>query len=89
MQEELKDKINRLIALYEGERDRARNLADELSQCKGELQDSKRQIEELKNKIEDRQLRSAFTAGGGPEAKESVTALIKELDKCISLLEAD
>ena len=44
---------------------------------------------ELKNKIENGQLQSAFTAGGTPEAKRSITALVGEIDKCIAMLKSE
>lgn len=89
MLEDLKDKITRLVALYEGEKQRASELEASLSECRGVVQDQQRQIAELKNKIENGQLLSAFTAGGTPEAKRTVTALIGEIDKCIALLKGD
>ena len=89
MLEDINDKITKLIALYEGERQRAESLAAELSESRKALQERQIQIAELKNKIENMQLQSAFTAGGTPEAKARITALIREIDKCIALLEED
>lgn len=89
MLEDLQKKITRLIALYEGEKGRANALAKELSECRQALQERQRQIAELKDKIEYVQLKSAFTAGGVPEAKSRIAALVKEIDKCIALLEED
>lgn len=87
MLEEVQDKITRLIALYEGEKKRAESLSEELSDCRQALQDRQRQIAELKTKIEQVHLQSAFTAGGTPEAKSRIAALVREIDKCIALLE--
>ncbi len=89
MLEDIQDKINKLIELYEGERQRAASLSNELSESRQVVQDQQRQIAELKNKIESVQLQSAFTAGGTPEAKARLSALIREIDKCITLLEED
>ena len=89
MLEDIQDKISRLIALYEGERQRAESLSLELSKSRETVQDQQRQIAELKNKIDSVQLQSAFTAGGTPEAKARITALVREIDKCITLLEED
>ncbi len=89
MLEDVQNKITRLIALYEGEKQRADSLSESLSQCREVMQDQQRQIAELKNKIENGQLQSAFTAGGTPEAKRAIAALVGEIDKCISLLKAD
>jgi len=89
MLEDIQDKITRLIALYEGERQRADSLSESLSKCQETLQDQQRQIAELKNKIANGQLQSAFTAGGTPEAKRAIAALVGEIDKCIALLKGD
>lgn len=89
MLEDIQDKISRLIALYEGERQRAESLSLELSKSRETVQDQQRQIAELKNKIDSVQLQSAFMAEGTPEAKARITALIREIDKCITLLEED
>lgn len=89
MLEDIQDKINRLIALYEGERQRAETLSKELSESRNTLQEQQRQIAELKKKIEYLQLQSAFTPGGVPDAKNRIDSLVKEIDKCIALLEKD
>ena len=89
MLEDVKNKITRLIALYEGEKQRADGLSDSLAECRALVQDQQRQIAELKNKIENGQLQSAFTAGGTPEAKRAIAALVGEIDRCIALLKAD
>lgn len=89
MLEDIQNKITRLIALYEGERQRANELSASLSECREVVQDQQRQIAELKNKIENGQLQSAFTAGGTPEAKRSITALVGEIDKCIAMLKSE
>ncbi len=86
---EIEKKITKLIELYEGERQRADSLSLELSQSRETVLDQQRQIAELKTKIDSVQLQSAFGAGGGPEAKARLTALIREIDKCIALLEED
>jgi len=89
MLEDIQDKITKLIALYEGEKQRADSLALKLSESTQALQDRQIQIAELKNKIENMELQSAFSASGTPEAKARITALIREIDKCIALLEED
>lgn len=89
MLEDIQDKITKLIALYEGEKQRADSLALKLSESTKALQDRQIQIAELKNKIENMELQSAFTGAGAPEAKARITALIREIDKCIALLEED
>lgn len=89
MLEDIQDKITRLIALYEGERQWAETLSKELSESRNTLQEQQRQIAELKKKIEYLQLQNGFASGGVPEAKNRIDSLIKEIDKCIALLEKD
>ena len=89
MLEDIQNKITRLIALYEGEKQRASELEALLSKSRETVQDQQRQIAELKNKIENARLQSAFGAGDSPEAKRAVKALIAEIDKCIALLKGD
>lgn len=89
MLEDIQDKITKLIALYEGERQRAETLSKELSESRNTLQEQQKQIAELKKKIEYLQLQNAFASGGVPEAKNRIDSLIKEIDKCIALLEKD
>lgn len=89
MLEDIQNKITRLIALYEGEKQRADALDSTLTKCRETMQDQQRQIAELKNKIENVRLQSAFGAGGDPESKRAVKALIGEIDRCIALLKGD
>lgn len=89
MPEDLKSNIKRLIALYEGEKRRADDLAAKVSDGRKEIEDCKLQIAELNRQIDNQRLTSAFSAqGGNPEAKQRLTKLIAEIDKCISLLES-
>ena len=89
MLEDVQNKITRLIALYEGEKQRADELAESLSKSREDLQDRQRQIAELKDKIENGRLQNAFASGGNQEAKSAIAALIGEIDKCLALLKAD
>ena len=89
MLEDVRSHINRLIALYEGEKKRADDAALLLEQKQSKLDACKAQIAELNRQIDNQRLKSAFAAeGGNPEAKQRLTRLIAEIDKCIALLEA-
>ena len=89
MLEDVRKNINRLISLYEGERKRADDLSDLLSKSREEVEDCKKQIAELNRQIDNQRLKSAFAASDGDhEAKQRLTRLIAEIDKCIALLEA-
>lgn len=88
MIEDLKIHIQHLISLYETERDRADALAAKLVTSEAQLEESKKQITDLKKQIDKINLTGAFTSGSdNPEAKERINKLIKEIDRCIRLLE--
>ena len=88
MLEDLKQDITRLIALYEGEKQRADALSAELAQSKAAVKEYKEQITELNGQIDNIRLASAFSGSGDPMlAKERIDKLIREIDKCIKLLE--
>ena len=86
---ELKQNFERLIALYETERQRSETLRAELERAKAAEESYGQQITELKREIENLRLAGAFS--GSPEgttlAKERIARLIREIDKCISFLE--
>ncbi len=86
---ELRSNIARLIALYEAEKQRADSLASKLSVSEGEILKYREQITDLNLQIDNQRLMSAFLAGGDREqAKEQISRLIREIDKCIKLLES-
>ena len=88
MLEDIRKNIERLIALYEGERQQKERLALELRQ-RDEIDSYKKQIADLERQVDNLKLTEAFTApaGSGDAAKEKIDRLITEIDRCISLLE--
>ena len=88
MLEDVRSNITRLIALYEGEKKRADDALALLADSRKEVETCKKQIAELNRQIDNQRLTSALAAeGGNPEAKQRLTKLIAEIDKCIALLE--
>lgn len=88
MLEDLKNNIARLIALYEGEKQRADMLAAKLEESLAETASCRLQINEMKARIDSLKLAGAFTGSGdNVAAKEEIDKLIREIDKCIRLLE--
>lgn len=86
---ELRSNIARLIALYEAEKQRADSLASKLSVSEGEILKYREQITDLNLQIDNQRLMSAFLAGEDREqARERISRLIREIDKCIKLLES-
>ena len=89
MIEDIKSDLARLIALYEGEKQRADRLEEALSASARTVEDCRKQIAELEKQIDNQQLAGAFLAGeSNSVAKERISGLIREIDKCISLLES-
>ena len=87
--EDIRKNIERLIALYEGERQQKERLVLELRQRDEEIDSYKKQIADLERQVDNLKLTEAFTApaGSGDAAKEKIDRLITEIDRCISLLE--
>lgn len=88
MLEDIRYNFQRLVALYESEKQRADLLSEQLFKLKSDAEDYKKQITELNQQIDNLRLQSAFTASGDSAvAKDSINQLIREIDKCIRLLE--
>jgi cell division septum initiation protein DivIVA len=88
MLEDIRQKIEQLIARYEAEKAENQKLREELQACKETGNSLREQIMELESEIETRKLTEAFTGGGDrAAAKEKVDTLIREIGKCISCLE--
>ena len=88
MLEDIRQKIEQLIARYEAEKAENQKLREELQACKETGNSLREQIMELESEIETRKLTEAFTGGGDrAAAKEKVDTLIRGIGKCISCLE--
>ena len=89
MLEDIRKDITRLIALYEGEKQRSDELAIRLQQSEEAAKSYREQIGQLTRQIDSLKLSSAFAASGPtPEAKARLDRIIAEIDKCIKLLES-
>ncbi len=85
---DIRSDIARLIALYEAEKQRADALDGRLAAAGDEIRRYKEQITELNLQIDNQRLMSAFLGEGNrEEAKERIGGLIREIDRCIKLLE--
>lgn len=89
MLEEIQRNFERIIALYESEKEACADLRAKLAQCQESVQTYERQIAELNKQIDNLKLAEAFLSpsGSSDAAKERIDKLIKEINKCISLLE--
>ena len=89
MLETVKDRIRQLIAAYESERMERIKLQTELEQTRLQNEAYRKQIIELERQIDNLKLTEAFMAGGNDTAaaKKKIDRLIKEIDRCITLME--
>ena len=88
MLDSIKQKITQLIAAYESEKSECIRLRQELEQLKQQNEAYAKQIIELEREIDNRKLAGAFMSGSdNAESKKKIDKLIKEIDKCISLME--
>ncbi len=89
MLEDIKRNIERLIALYESEKQQRQNLLLGLEERDAEIAACRKRIAELERQVDNLKLTEAFTApaGSNAEAKEKINKMITGIDRCISLLE--
>ncbi len=84
----LKGHIEKIISSYESAVYENNILKEKLAASQAELETSKRTVKELTDKLELLQLTNAFKGSSQDikEAKQRIAKLIREIDKCISLL---
>ena len=88
MLEDIKSNIEKLISLYETEKQRADALQAELERSREDIAAYKEKVSDLDAQIDNLKLQYAFSGAGDPAlAKERINRLIKEIDRCIKLLE--
>ena len=89
MLETVKQGIQQLIAAYEKEKMERQRLQAALEQSQAKEETYRKQIIELERQIDNLKLTEAFKASSGnsPEAKKKIDSLLKEIDRCISLME--
>ena len=89
MLETIRQKIIRLIASYEKEKNERIRLQDELEKSRAQNETYRKQITELERQIDNLKLTEAIkgNAINGTEAKKKVDSLLKEIDRCIKLIE--
>ena len=85
----LKERIQQLISAYETEREQRIKLEAELARSETQNETYRKQITELERTIDNLKLADAFKSGNtdNAEARKKIDRLIKEIDKCITLME--
>lgn len=88
MREDIWNDICSLISMYEKEKGDHDAAMTELRMKDEAIGRYKEQIRELDKQIDNLKLKNAFlSASGDAEAKEKIDRLIREIDRCIALLE--
>ena len=84
----LKGHIEQIISKYELALSENESLKGELERCRTELENKGERIKELEKKVELMQLGDAFKASSEDvkEAKRKIGRIVREIDKCISML---
>ena len=89
MIDKLRQRIQELISVYETEKQERKRLESELDKATTQNKAYKEQITELERTIDNLKLADAFKSGNAynTEARKKIDRLIKEIDKCITLME--
>ena len=85
----LESKVRELISRYESLKAENAVLREKFAACTAQLEQKTENIQLLEKKINNLQLTGAFLGSGGDNtaAKRKVTAPIKEIDRCITMLD--
>lgn len=84
----LKGHIEHIISCYETALFENSELKRRLSESHNNFEKYKTKVKELEDKLEKKQLTTAFEASTQDikEAKQRIAKIVREIDKCISLL---
>jgi hypothetical protein len=84
----LNEHIREIISKFEKVSSDNFALKEELLACKNELDIKNNKIKEIEKRIEEIQVAKAFAVSSTDtkEAKQKINKIVKEIDKCISLL---
>lgn len=84
---ELKEKIERLVKLYISSLDKNREMETEVKELRDRIEQMKGENIKLHDEIKTLKVANAISTGeGSSEAKNRISQLVREIDKCIALL---
>ena len=86
---ELNTKVERLIKLYISSLDKSREMEAEMKELQSRIQIERMKSENMKlhEEIKTLKVATAISTGeGSSEAKNRISQLVREIDKCIALL---
>jgi septal ring factor EnvC (AmiA/AmiB activator) len=86
--DELKQKIQKLVNRLEDQKATNQNLINDKQDLIDKINEQEKEIQELKQVNNTLKLSKAFTAENGEsqEAKLQINKIVREIDKCIALL---
>ena len=84
----LKDNVQRFFVEFESVENEKTELENKVSDLKNDIEKLKKEKSELSHKIEQLRLATHLLSGvdENREAKQKINKLIREIDKCIALL---
>ena len=84
---ELNTKVERLIKLYISSLDKNREMNSEMKELRIQIERMKSENMKLHEEIKTLKVPTAISTGeGSSEAKNRISQLVREIDKCIALL---
>ena len=84
---ELNFKIDKLIKLYISSLEQNKSLESKIQDLQSELENLQRENKDLNNKLKTTRVANAISeVNGSYEAKMRINQLVREIDKCIALL---
>jgi chromosome segregation ATPase len=86
--DEFKIKIKQLIALYEQERGEKQQLLNQVEEFENEIDSLRHDNELLTKKYDNLKLAKSLLVSDGEsqEAKNRINRIVREIDKCIAML---
>ena len=83
----LKTKVYRLMSLYEGLQETHTSMQEKMAELEKNLAEKDKQIRMLTSENEKLKLAKAFASGSDTkDAKLQISKIVREIDKCIALL---
>ena len=84
---ELNFKVDKLIKLYISSLEENKSLESKIQTLQSELEGLQKEKQDLNNKLKTTKVAKAISEGDGSyEAKMRINQLVREIDKCIALL---
>ena len=84
---ELNFKVDKLIKLYISSLEENKSLESKIQTLQSELESLQKEKQDLNNKLKTTKVAKAISEGDGSyEAKMRINQFVREIDKCIALL---